>query len=275
MEARQQKVLARFGQVLTFLDANTSIIPPSAVATQRDVLTAAITQINGFAQDQVTKGTESVLAQSLSSARTALRDTYMRQLSTVGLHSLTGKNPGDPSVQNAKQIFTLPGTRTNALTLITAAQAMVAAATPYAAVFTANSVDLAAVNTAIQNLQAAVNADASALRVSKGATQGIAAQIKAGHGAVALMNVVIRPLLAGNKPVLAQWESARKSAGGFNLSAPVPVPAAALGGTATPAPASPVASAPAAAPSSSSASSTPTAAPAASAAPTTTATAAA
>ena len=110
MNARQQKVLARFGQVITFLDANTSAIPPASVANQRQTLTTAISQINGFAQDQVLKGNETVLAQTLSSARIALRDTYMRQLSTVALHSLVGKQPTDPNVPNAKQIFAPPAT---------------------------------------------------------------------------------------------------------------------------------------------------------------------
>jgi hypothetical protein len=274
MEARQQKVLARFGQVLTFLDANTSLIDPSAVASQRQVLNSAITQINGFAQDQVKKGTETVLAQSLSSARTALRDTFMRQLATVGLHSLTGKNAGDPNVANAKQVFTLPATRTNALTLIASAQAMVQMATPFAALFTTNGVDLNAVTGAIQALQNAVTADASALRVSKGATQGIKAQLQAGHGAVRLMDVVIRPLLAGNKAVLSQWDSVKRAAGGSALPSPVPVPAAVPSGTSTPAPASPVASAAGSSAASSTASAAP-ATPAAPAAPTTTATSAA
>jgi hypothetical protein len=244
MEAKQQKVLARFGQVLTFLDANTSLIPPSAVATQRQVLTSAIAQINGFAQDQLRKGTENVVAQSLSSARTALRDTYMRQLATVGLHSLTGLHAGDPNIANARQVFTLPATRTNALTLISSAQAMVQTATPYTAVFTANGVDLNAVTTAIQTLQTAVNAESSAQRISKGATQGIRAQLQAGHGALRLMDVVIRPLLAGNKPVLTQWDSVQRTSGGSNLSTPVPVPAAVPSGTSTPSTTSPVASPP-------------------------------
>ena len=58
---------------------------------------------------------------------------------------------------------------------------MVQTATPYASVFSANGVNLDAVNAAIQALQAAVNADASAQRVSKGATQGIVAQLQAGR----------------------------------------------------------------------------------------------
>ena len=250
MEAKQQKALARFGQVLTFLDANTSLIAATAVASQRQVLTSAITQINGFAQDQVRRGTENVVAQSLSSARTALRDTFMRQLATVGQHGLTGKHAGDPDVANARQVFTLPVTRTNALTLIASAQAMVQTATPYAAVFTANGVSLDAVNAAIQALQSAVTADASAQRVSKGATAGIVAQLQAGHGAVRLMDVVIRPLLAGNKPVLAQWNSVKKAAGGLSLPSPVPVPPAVPSGTT--APAAPAAPAPTPAPSGSS-----------------------
>ena len=224
MNKRQQNVLARFGQVLTFLDANTSSIPPTAVAGQRQALTTAIAQITGFAQDQVVKGHESVVAQTKSSACVALRDTYMRQLSTVGLHSLMGAHAGDPSVPNAKQIFALPATRTNGLTLIAAATSMVAAATPYAAIFTANGVHLDAVNGAIQALQAAVNAADAAKRVSKGATQGIKDQIKSGHGAVSLMDVVIRPRLASNKALTTQWDSVKRAAGGHNLATPVPVP---------------------------------------------------
>lgn len=225
MNARQQKVLARFGQVLTFLDGNATTVPPEKVASQRQTLESAIAQINGFAQDQVVKGQESVVAQTLSSARTSLRDTYMRQISAVGLHSLTGKHAGDPSVPNATQIFALPATHTNALTLISSAAAMQAAATPYASIFTAAGVSLDALNTAIQALQAAVNASGSAKRVSKGATQGIEEQVGAGRSAVRLMDVVIRPLLASNKALLAQWESVKRTAGGQNLAAPVPAPA--------------------------------------------------
>ena len=225
MNARQQKIIARFGQVLTFLDANTNTIPPAKVANQRQALSAAIAEISGFAQDQVVKGQESLLAQTLSSARIALRDTYMRQLSTVGLLHLTGKHAGDPAVANGRQIFTLPVTRTNALTLINAAKAMVAAATPYASIFTAASVNLDAVTGAIQAVENAVNASQTAKRISKGATQGIKAQIRIGQGAVGLMDVVVRPLLAGNKSLLTQWESVKRAAGGQNLATPVPVPA--------------------------------------------------
>ena len=221
MNARQQKVLSRFGQVLTFLDANTSIVSPTSVATQRQMLENALTQITGFAQDQVVKGTESVVAQTVSSARTSLRDTYMRQVSTVGLYLLTGKHAGDPSVANARQIFALPRTRTNALTLIDSAKAMVAVATSYASIFTTNNVNLDAVNTAIQALEAAVNAAGSAKRVSKGATQGIRDQIQAGKGAVRLMDVVIRPVLVSSKALLTQWESVKRTAGGQNLATPL------------------------------------------------------
>ena len=135
MEVRQQKMVSRFGQVLTFLDSNASIIPADKVAAQRQTLETAITQINAFAQDQVVKGTESVVAQTKVSACTALRDTYMRQLATVGQHSLMGKHPGDPNVPNAANIFALPKTHADALTLLTSARAMVAAATPGSARF--------------------------------------------------------------------------------------------------------------------------------------------
>jgi len=226
MNARQQKVLARFGQVLTFLDANTNTIDPASVAGQRQTLATSVTQITAFAQDQVVKGTESVMAQTVSSARASLRDTYLRQLSAVGLHSLTGKNAGDPNVPNAKQIFALPASRTNPSVLVQAAQNMVAVATQYRSVFTAGGINLDAVNSAIQAVDTAVNADSGAKRISKGATQGIKAQIQAGHAAVHLMDVVVRPQLAANKALLTQWESVKRAAGGLNLTAPLPVPGA-------------------------------------------------
>ena len=261
MNARQQKVLARFGQVLTFLDANTTSIPPSAVAGQRQSLLGAITQITGFVQDQVVKGAEALTAQTLSSARTALRDTYMRQLSAVGLNSLTGKHAGDANVPNGTQIFALPTTRTNALTLIASATAMVKAATPYSSIFAAHGVSLDAATGAIQAVESAVTAEGSAKRVSKGATQGIKEQIDAGHAAVRLMDVVVRPLVAGNKALLTQWESVKRAAGGHNLAVPVPLPvttqaASATAGTTTAG--SVVAAAPASASSTSSTTSQPT-----------------
>lgn len=39
MNARHQKIVARFGQVITFLDANTSAIPTTSLANQRQTLT--------------------------------------------------------------------------------------------------------------------------------------------------------------------------------------------------------------------------------------------
>jgi hypothetical protein len=149
----------------------------------------------------------------------------MRQLVTVGQHTLTGQHQGDPDVANAKQVFTLPATRTNPLTLIAAAQAMLQIASSYADKFTINGVNLAAVSAAIDALQAAVNASGSAARVSRGATRGIVDQIKVGHGAVSLLDVVIRPQLAGNPAMLAQWNSVKRAAGGLNLHTPVPIPA--------------------------------------------------
>ena len=226
MEAKQQKVVVRFGQVVNFLDANTDLIDPGRVATPRQVLATAIAQISGYARSQARKGAEHVAAQSLASARTALRDTYMRQLATVGVYTLTGQHPGDPSVPNAKQIFTMPTTRTNTLTLIAAAQAMVQTATGYAGLFATNGVILEEATAAITALETALEADATARRVSKGATQGIVAQISAGHGAVRVMDVVVRPRLAGNPPLRAPWTSVKRAAGGVHLGPPVPVPAA-------------------------------------------------
>jgi hypothetical protein len=225
MEAKQQKVVARFSQVVSFLDANQSVIDPATVATQRQVLASAIAEINAYAQLQVLRGADHVAAQSLSSARTALRDTYMRQLATLGVHTLTGKHAGDPDVLNAKQIFTLPTTRTNAQTLLASAQAMLQTATQHAARFTSSGVNLDAAAAAVTALKTAVDAAASARRVSTGATQGIVAQVSAGHGAVRVMDTVVRPILAGNAPLLAQWESVKRAAGGVHLGAPVPVPA--------------------------------------------------
>lgn len=220
MNARQQKVVERFGQVDTFLDGNTAAIPPASVAQQRATLDAAIAQIQSFAQDQVTKGVESVQAHTLSSARIALRDTYLRQISQAALQKL-------PLTPNLKIAFKLPAVKTNALTLVAAGTAMVNAAQPYsdqliAAGLPSNFIDVT--NTAIQAVQTAANAESSAKRTSKGATQGIKAQIATGHGAVRMMDVVIRPLLANNKPLLTQWDSVKRAAGGLNLGAPAPLP---------------------------------------------------
>ena len=68
-------------------------------------------------------------------------------------------------------------------------------------------------------------AEGNAKRIAQGATKGIPAQITAGQGAVRMMDVIIRPLIATNKPVQAQWAAAKRSAGGSNLGAPVAVPA--------------------------------------------------
>jgi hypothetical protein len=149
----------------------------------------------------------------------------MRQLSRVGLYGLTGKHPGDPEVPNAKQIFTLPKTRKNSLTLIESAKAMAGAAEPYAAMFTTNGVSLEAANAAIQALETAVQSRATGKRVSQGATEGIKAQVKAGHEAVGVMDVVVRPLLAPHPELVAQWVLVKRAAGRHKLATPAAVPA--------------------------------------------------
>jgi hypothetical protein len=133
-------------------------------------------------------------------------------------------NAGDPVVPNAQLIFALPVPRTHPLTLVASATSMLEAARPYAAIFAADGVDLDAVPAAMQAVQDAVKAKYSPARLKKGAAQGIRDQIKAGHGAIARMDEVIRPLLASDSALLTQWESVKRTAGGHNLTTPVPVP---------------------------------------------------
>lgn len=173
-----------------------------------------------------------MLAQTLSSARVALRDTYMRQLSTVGLHSLTGEHAGEPSIPHGVRIFTLPATRTNASVLLGSATAMVGPATPYASIPTAGVISLEAVTASMQGAASSGECAGEREAHREGATQGIVAQIKAGRGTLRMMDVVIGPLLAPNTALFAQWESAKRSAGGSNLKTPVPVPGAAATTTA-------------------------------------------
>jgi hypothetical protein len=189
MNARQQKTITRFNQIIDFLDANTSVVPATLAAPQRQMLASAVAQIGAFGQAQIVKGGEVASSQTVASARKTLRDTYVRQLSTIGLQSLTGRNAGDPAVQNAEQIFTMPATRGNSLTIIASAKAMLSVAMQYASVFTAAGMNLDAVGAAVQMLESAVTARQSAARVSQGATQGIKAQIRAGKGAVRIMDV--------------------------------------------------------------------------------------
>ena len=129
MNTRQQHMLARFTQILAFLDANADVIPTTLVVPQRQLLASAVARITSFTQAQLVKGGDIPASQSVASARSTLRDTYIRQLSTIGLHSLAGQNPGDPSVPNAVQIFTMPATRGNSRTIVDSAKAMLAVAT--------------------------------------------------------------------------------------------------------------------------------------------------
>lgn len=226
MNARQQQILARFNQVLAFLDANPDTIPATLVAPQRQLLASVVAQVTSFTQVQLVKGADAPASQSVVSARATLRDTYLRQLSTIGLQSLTGRNPGDPDVASAVQVFTLPITRSNSLTIVASAKAMLSVAMQYADVFTAVGMNLEAAGSAIDALETALAARAAASRVSQGATQGIKGQIRAGRGAVRIMDVMIRPVLAATPELLKQWQTAKRSAGGPKLGNPAPRPAA-------------------------------------------------
>lgn len=232
MNARQQQILTRFTQILAFLDANTEVIPPTLVAPQRQTVSTVVAQIDSFTQMQLIKGGDAPAARSVASARATLRDTYLRQLSTIGLHSLTGQNAGDPNVANAEQIFTMPTTRGNSLTIVAAAKAMLAVATQHADVFTAAGMSLDAVSSAINALEAALALRSSANLASQGATQGIKGQIRSGRGAVRIMDVMLRPVLAATPALLKQWQSAKRSAGGPKFGSPAPRPATPASSTA-------------------------------------------
>ena len=226
MNARQQRTLARFNHILAFLGENAATIPATLMAPQRQLLATVVAHINSFTQAQLVKGAASPASRTVASARTTLRDTYVRQLSTIGLHSLTGQTEGDPNVANAVQIFTMPATRGNSLTIIAAATAMLSVATQYAGVFTAAGMNLDQVSTAIEALEAALTGRGAANRVSEGATQGIKAQIRAGKKAVRIMDVMIRPILTATPELLKQWQTVKRSAGGPKFANPAPQPAA-------------------------------------------------
>lgn len=108
-----------------------------------------------------------------------------------------------------------------------ATHAMSQAAEPYTQVFVQNglkSTFLDDLNTAIGALHDAVTAADGSRVTSKGATSGIADQIKAGKQAVKLLDAIVRPALANNKTLLAQWSTVRRTAGAPNLGAPAPLP---------------------------------------------------
>jgi hypothetical protein len=245
METRQQKALDRFNQVLSFLDTTQEDIPPAAVATLQRQLAAAVAAITAYASTQAGGGTTSGGAPGARAARQALRDTFMRQVATMGTARLTGKHPGDPDVPDAAQIFRMPDTRTNSHTLISSAQAMVEAATPYRDAFRALGVDLSLTAAAAEGLASSLKARDTAKRTRVGATAGIGAEIRTGHEAVRLIDVVIRPFIAGNGRLVAEWKLARRTAGALNLGDPEPVPSNLLAGvemstaTALPAPTPP------------------------------------
>jgi len=222
MNSRQQQTLAQFAKILAFLDANAGTIPTTLVAPQRQTLATAVAQITSFTRAQIVKGADTPASQTVASARATLRNIYLRQLSTIGLHGLTGENAGDPSVPNAVQIFAMPVTRGNSLTIIAAAQAMLAVARQYADVFTAAGMNLDTVSAAIEALETSLTARATANGISQGATQGIKAQLRAGKGAVRIMDVMIRPVLAATPELLTQWQTVKRAAGGPKLGSPAP-----------------------------------------------------
>jgi hypothetical protein len=246
MNARQQKVLDRFIQVLSFLDTTHEVIPPAAVSTLQRQLSAAVDAIATDARTQAGGGVTSGGGASVTAARQALRDTYMRQVATIGISRLTGRHPGDPDVPNAAQIFTIPATRKNSRTLIASAEAMVNAALPYEAAFAALGVDLRMTAAAAAALASSLKERDTATRTRVGATADMAEAIRSGHEAVRMIDVVIRPFIAGNGKLVAQWKLARRTAGALNLGDPAPVPANLLAGVETqpgalPAPATPMA----------------------------------
>ena len=220
MNSKQQRVVQRFAQVQNFLDANTALIDPASVAPQRQVLAGVIAQIGTYATQQQSRGVETVQAHSVASLRDSLRDSSMRPIATIALAKL-------PITPNLRSAFALPAAKTNALTIITMAQTMAQAAEPYAQVFVQNGLKatfLDDLNAAITGLHNAVTAADNSKLTSKGATSGITEQLLSGKQAVKLLDAIVRPALATNKTLLAQWNTVRREAGGPSLGTPAPLP---------------------------------------------------
>ena len=112
----------------------------------------------------------------------------------------------------------MPATRTNSHTLISSAEAMVQAAMPFQDLFAAHGVDLRLTAAAAQSLASALEARDTAKRTRVGATSGIGAAIREGHDAVRLLDVVVRPFIAGDGQRVAEWKLARRTAGTLDPS---------------------------------------------------------
>ena len=243
MNGKQQKLVQRFVQVESFLDANQALIDPASVAPQRVVLANAIAQVATYAQQQQSRGVETVQAHTVASLRDSLRDSFMRPIATIALAKL-------PITPNLRSAFTLPPAKTNALTLVTMAQTMGQAAVPYAQVFIQNGLKptfLDDLSKAVGALHDAVTAADGSKVTSKGATSGIKEQLVAGKGAIRLIDAIVRPDLASNKTLLSQWNTVKRTAGAPKLSTPAPLPNVLQPITSTPQPA-PASAAPASAP---------------------------
>ncbi len=228
MKAQHVIVLNTLQRVQRFMDTNDGVLGSVNDSGYRHVLDDVVTTlkehaVNQNASQQAGQG-ETARQRAL---RSALRQNHMRPIATIALAEL----PQVPEFVSLR----MPANNATPQRLIAAAGAMAAAARKYESTFTAGGLApdfVAQLQAAADAVDESVTNRGTTTTTQHAATAGLSASAKRGRAAVRVLDSLVRPQLAGNAALLAQWNTAKRFSG---KTPPVPTTtfeAAAIGTTA-------------------------------------------
>jgi hypothetical protein len=242
-----------------FLDDNAIAVGPG-LDVARGTLDTTVAVIESHFVQQDAGGRNALgSTQKLEALKTALRFDRMRPIAEIAKRKLS-------EVPEFKALA-LPRQGGTTKRLIVAAQAMAAAAAPYASTFIELGLPtdfLSQLQALVDELSQTVGARQQNKSLRTGATAGLAASVTEGHSIIKLMDSLVRPRIRSNPVLLTNWLSTIRfnrtakntvpavsttgsaSAPSTTSTTSTPTPAAATAAPATAAPVAPAASAPAA-----------------------------
>jgi hypothetical protein len=246
VKAQHVIVLNTLQRVQRFMDTNDAVLGSVNDSGYRHVLDDVVTAlkehaVNQNASQQAGQG-ETARQRAL---RSALRQNHMRPIATIALAEL----PQVPEFVSLK----MPANNVTPQRLIAAAGAMGAAAAKYESTFTTGGLAtdfLAQLEAAANAVERSLTNRGASTTTQAAATAGLVASSRRGRAVVRVLDSLVRPQLAGDAALLAQWNSAKRFSG---KTPPVPATtfeAAAIGANAAEPPAPSTPSVPAAGPSS-------------------------
>ncbi len=242
MQSNQAAILNTLIRVQRFIDANKNALGTINDSGYRSVLDDVVDTLGNHALSQTSsKRASAADAAKERVLRNTLKLNHMRPIASIAAAQLRQV----PEFVALK----MPPANSTSRALISAAGAMVSAASIYQKTFVAAGLsdDFGAQTTAAAAALADSIANRGASRtIMSGATAGLTAEATRGRQAVKVLDSLIEPQLAGNIVLLARWKAAKRFGGKSAPIASTTIDAAARGPADQSAPAAPEVPSPAA-----------------------------